>query len=62
MMLDNDIQCVADAVMQFHDRMLSHLCWKTVGRPRSGTLYDERRKYKKDLPHLNKERAHSEKR
>ena len=55
---------------KIHDRILSHLCWKSrcvfrqwkdAGRPRFGTLYDERRKCKRAVQqHLNKQRARME--
>ena len=55
---------------KIHDRTLSHLCWKSrcafrkwkdAGRPRSGLLYDERRKCKRDVQHnLNRQRGNWE--
>ena len=54
------------------DRTLSHLCWKSrrafctwkqAGRPRSGALYEERRKCKRDVQHyLNQKRGRIERR
>ena len=55
---------------KIHDRTLSHLCWKSrcafckwkdAGRPRSGLLYDERRKCKCPVQHyLNQQRGNWE--
>ena len=57
---------------KIHDQMLSHLCWKSrcafrswkeACRTRSGELYDDRRKCKRDVQqYLNKERGTMERR
>ena len=55
---------------KIHNRELSHLCrksrcalrkWKKAGRLRSGLLYDERRKFKRDVQcYLNLQRGNLE--
>ena len=52
---------------KIYDKMLSNLCWKSrcafrrwkeANRPRSGELYDDKRKCKRDVQqYLNKKRA-----
>ena len=55
---------------KIYDKMLSNLCWKSrcafrrwkeANRPRSGELYDDKRKCKRDVQqYLNKKRANLE--